>query len=408
MTTHSASLSLLLFIVVASIMSSAQAQDAAQTSAAARSPRATQPDDTLAYVGTYTNERSKGVYLFRLAKDREPAAQHATLEPLGLAAEAANPSFLEIDPKRRVLFAVSEVRDSGGTRGGAVSAYKIGSDGKLTLINQESTRGAGPCHLALDRTGRFVLAANYGGGSVVVIPVADDGTLSAASDFVQHEGRSVNPNRQEGPHAHHVALDPSNRFALVCDLGLDQVLIYRFDANQGKLTPNDPPFARLRPGAGPRHLAFHPDGRFVYVINELDSTITVFESNADHGALAEIETVSTLPPKFDGQNTTAEIAVHPNGQFLYGSNRGHDSIAVFEIDRNTGKLTYVEHQSTGGRTPRHFELTPRGERLIIANQNTDNMLVCQVAPKTGRLKPADALVECPAPVCVKFLEAAAD
>jgi 6-phosphogluconolactonase len=366
--------------------------------------RPIEPADTLVYVGTYTGEKSQGIYVYRFRTQGRAEASGVTLEPLGLAVEVANPSFLELDAKRRLLFAVNEVQDVNGYRGGAVSAFKIEPEGELTLINYQSTKGAGPCHLALDRTGRFVLAANYGGGSVVVVPVGEDGKLGQASDFVQHEGKSVNPDRQEGPHAHHVALDPSNRFALVCDLGLDQVLVYRFDAERGKLAPNDPPHAKLKPGAGPRHLAFHPQGKFVYVINELDSTITAFAFDSERGALSELDTVSTLAPSFEGENTTAEIAVHPSGKFLYGSNRGADNVAIYTIDSDTGKLAYVGEQSTGGQTPRHFELDGQGEHLIMANQSSDTMRVCRVDGDSGRLEPIGGLVECPTPVCGKFFQ----
>ncbi|HEX6961831.1 MAG TPA: lactonase family protein [Lacipirellula sp.] len=387
-------------------MGSFRANAAHENVSRAGSPRQVEPGDRLVFVGTYTDGSSKGIHLFRLVENAD-AKIGVTLEPLGLAAEARNPSFLEIDPKRRLLFAVSEAADANGRPGGAVSSYAIGNDGRLTLINQQSTCGAGPCHLALDKTGRFLLAANYGGGSVVVLPVAEDGRLGEATDFVQHEGSSVNPQRQAGPHAHFVATDPTNRFALVCDLGLDQVLVYRFDSQRGKLTPNDPPAADLKPGAGPRHLAFHPNGKFVYVINELDSTVTVFNFNADDGSLRELHTARTLPSDFTGENTTAEVAVHPSGRFLYGSNRGHDSIAMFAIDEKTGELTSLGAESTQGQTPRHFELDPQGELLIAANQNSDTLLVYRIDQQSGHLHSTGNLVECPTPVCVKFLEPAA-
>jgi 6-phosphogluconolactonase len=266
--------------------------------------------------------------------------------------------------------------------------------------------GSGPCHLVLDNEGRNILVANYGSGSVAVLPVAADGRLSEATDVEQHAGKSVNPRRQEGPHAHCVTLDPAGRRVFVCDLGLDKVMIYRFDSAKGELTPNDPAFAAVGPGAGPRHMAFRPDGRFAYVINELDSTVTALAYDAVSGALSEVQTVPTLPPDFDGENTTAEIAVHPSGKYLYGSNRGHDSVALFEIAEDAGTLTFVETHDTGGRTPRHFELDPAGERLIVAHQATDTLVVCGVDGASGRLKPSGALVEAPTPVCVKFLEPA--
>jgi 6-phosphogluconolactonase len=249
-----------------------------------------------------------------------------------------------------------------------------------------------------------VLVANYGSGSVAVLPIGADGRLGEASDVEQHTGNSVNPRRQEGPHAHCVTFDPAGRFLFVCDLGLDKVMIYRFDAEQGELTPHEPAFASLKPGAGPRHMAFRPDGRFAYVINELDSTITAFAYDVQAGTLTEIQTLSTLPPRFDGSNTTAEIAVHPNGKYVYGSNRGHDSVVLFDIDQHTGMLSYVAAQATGGKTPRHFGIDREGKHLIIANQNTDTLLVCRIDGGNGRLKPAGELVDAPSPVCVVFLE----
>jgi 6-phosphogluconolactonase len=364
------------------------------------------PSETLVYVGTYTNGMSKGVYLYKLKTTDSGDSQDPVLEPLGLAAEVKSPSFLEIDPQRRRLFAVNETSDFGGRPTGAVSAYSLNpTTGKLSLLNQQPSMGAGPCHLVLDRERRHVLVANYGSGSVAVLPIETDGRLGAASDVEQHNGRSVNPQRQESPHAHCVTFDPAGRFLFVCDLGLDKVMIYRYDAERGELTPNEPALATVKPGAGPRHMAFRPDGRFAYVINELDSTITAFAYDAQSGTLRELQTISTLPPDFDGDNTTAEIAVHPNGKFLYGSNRGHNSIALFEIDADRGTLTFVEAQSTGGKTPRHFELDRDGKHLIIANQNTDTLLVCQVDGDNGRLKPSGALVAAPTPVCVRFLHA---
>jgi 6-phosphogluconolactonase len=363
--------------------------------------------DTLVYVGTYTggSSKSQGIYLFKLKTKDLEVSENQTLVPLGLAVEVTSPSFLEIDPERRLLFAVNETSDFGGRPTGAVSAFSIDSaTGKLTRINQRPSMGTGPCHLVLDKQRRHVLVANYGSGSVAVLSVGSDGTLGEATDVEQHSGKSVNPQRQEGPHAHCVTFDPAGRFLFVCDLGLDKIMIYRYDAEQGKLTANEPAFASVKPGAGPRHMAFRPDGRFAYVINELDSTITAFAYDAEAGSLRELQTVSTLPPSFDGSNTTAEIAVHPSGKYVYGSNRGHDSVVLFEIDEDKGTLSYVEAQSTGGKTPRNFELNRQGDHLIIANQNTNTLLVCRVDSSNGRLTHLGPLVDAPTPVCVKFLE----
>jgi 6-phosphogluconolactonase len=306
--------------------------------------------DTLVYVGTYTGPKSKGIDLFWLRTDGNDVSQNITLVPLGLAAETPNPSFLALDAKRRLIFAVNEVSNFGGKPTGAISAFAIDpATGKLKLINQQPSMGGGPCHLTLDQEGKNVLVANYNTGSVAVLPIAADGKLGEATSVIQHSGKSVHPQRQKGPHAHCVTLDPANRFAFVCDLGLDQVLAYRFDAQQGKLTPAEPAFIATKPGAGPRHMAFRPDGKFAYVINELDSTITTYAYDADKGQLKELETVSTLPPYYDGPNSGAEVAVLPSGKFLFVSNRGNETLVLFEIDKEKGTLSYVEEQITGGK-----------------------------------------------------------
>jgi 6-phosphogluconolactonase len=271
-------------------------------------------------------------------------SQNITLVPMGLVAETPNPSFLEIDGKRRLLFAVNEQEQ------GAVSSFAIEpGTGKLKAINQKPSGGSGPCHLMLDQSGKNVLVANYGSGSVSVLPVGADGQLGEAASVVQHSGKSVNPQRQAGPHAHCVTLDAANRFAFVCDLGLDEVMSYRFDADTGKLTPNDPPFAAVKAGAGPRHMAFRPDGKFAYVINELISTVTAFSYDAAAGKLTETQTVSSVPEHYDGPNSGAEIDVHPSGKWVYASNRGMNSVVLFNVDAATGALRFVEEQGTAGR-----------------------------------------------------------
>jgi 6-phosphogluconolactonase len=359
---------------------------------------------TLAYVGTYTGGKSQGIYLFRLEKQNPDDSQNVLLVPLGLAAEIASPAFLEIDAKRRLVFAVNETNEMNGRPTGGVSSFSVDpATGKLNLLNQRSSMGTGPCHLVLDRTGRHVFVANYGSGSVAVLPVASDGRLGEASDVVQHEGKSVNPQRQEGPHAHCVTLDPANRFLFVCDLGLDKVMIYKFDAENGKLTQNEPAFAAVAPGAGPRHMVFRPDGRFAYVVNELNSTITAFSYNADAGALKELQTVSTLPEDYDRPNTCAEIGIHPSGKYVYASNRGHDSVVLLAVDREKGTLSYIAEQSSGGKTPRHFGIHPAGTHLAIANQNSDTLLLCRIDEANGRLKPSGVLAEAPTPSCIQFL-----
>jgi 6-phosphogluconolactonase len=392
--------------VMASVLAaSASARLAAQDTANQRGEDVRPASkETLVYVGTYTGGASKGIYLFRLQTRNLEVSQNSTLVPLGLAAETPSPSFLAIDRSRRLVFAVNEVDELAGTPGGGVSAFSVDDrSGKLTLINQRPSGGAGPCHIVLDRAGRHVLVANYGGGSVAAFPVAENGDLGEATALVQHKGSSVNPQRQEGPHAHCVTLDPAGKFVFVCDLGLDKVMIYQYDDQRGTLEPHDPPFAKLAPGAGPRHMAFRPDGRFAYVINELNSTVTTFSYNADAGVLGEIQSVSTLPASFDGDSTTAEIDVHPSGKFLYGSNRGHDSVVLFTINETNGTLSWVEDQTSGGRTPRHFGIQPSGEHMVIANQATDTLLACRIDAANGRLKSSGVFAEAPTPVCAVFL-----
>ena len=359
-------------------------------------PGAGQAAQYLVYFGTYTGGQSpsKGIYVSRL----DTAA--GTLSDPELAAEITNPSFLALHPNGRFLYAVGE---TGGRDGGTVSAFAIaGPDGRLRLLNQVSSRGRSPCHLAVDKTGKYVLAVNYGSGSAAAFALKEDGSLGDSTAFIQHAGASVHPKRQEGPHAHSVNLSPDNRFAVVADLGLDQVLLYRFDASKGSLAPNDPPYAKVAPGSGPRHFTFHPSGRFAYVINELASTIVAFHWDARRGALAEMQTVSTLPKDFRGENYTAEVVAHPNGRFLYGSNRGHDSIAVFAVDRQ-GKLSLVEHVPTQGQFPRNFALDPSGAFLLVANQRSHNVVMFRVDSRSGRLTPAGRQIQVGAPVCVRFL-----
>jgi 6-phosphogluconolactonase len=352
----------------------------------------------LVYVGTYTEKGSKGIYAYRF----DPATDQLT--SLGLAAESANPSFLAVDPSRRFLYAVNEISQYEGRSSGGVSAFAIApGTGKLTLLNEVPSGGAGPCHLTVDKTGKYVLVANYGGGSLAVFPILKDGRLGEASAFVQHSGSSVNPQRQEGPHAHSVYVSPDNRFAICADLGLDEVLVYRFDAGKGTLAPNNPAFALVSSGAGPRHFAFHPSGKFGYVIDEMQSTVTVFSYDPASGALDVIQTVSTLPQEFKGESTAAEVAVHPSGKFLYGSNRGNDSIALFAINARKGTLTSLGHAPTLGKTPRNFAIDPTGSYLFAANQDSDIVVQFRIDPNTGFLTPIGQVLEVSSPVCVTFV-----
>ena len=357
------------------------------------------PTKVIAYVGTYTGGESKGIYQFELDLKTGKATAPK------LAADVANPSFLAIHPNQKYLYAVGELSDFEGKKGGAVSAFSIDrKSGKLNLLNQESSVGAGPCHLVVDGSGKNVLVANYGGGSVASLPIDAKGRVGEASSFIQHEGSSVNPRRQKGPHAHSINLDKANRFAFAADLGLDKVLIYQFDASNGKLTANDPPSASVSPGAGPRHFAFHPDGKFAYVINEIHLTVTAFEYDNEGAALKTLQTISTLPKGEKGDNfSTAEVQVHPSGRFLYGSNRGHNSIAVFSIDQSTGKLTPVDNEPTQGETPRNFAIDPTGSFLLAENQGSGTIVVFKIDPETGKLSANGTVVEVPSPVCIRMI-----
>jgi 6-phosphogluconolactonase len=355
------------------------------------------PNDLWVFVGTYTGKNSKGIYVSRL--DRSAGA----LGPVTLAAEIASPSFLAIHPNSRFLYAVNEVADFSGKNSGAVTAFSIDrATGKLQMLNQQSSGGAGPCHLVVDKAGKNVLIANYSGGSVAAFPLQADGKLGTASAFIQHTGSSVNPQRQKEPHAHSINLDAANRYAFAADLGLDKILIYDFDPARGTLKPHAPAFAAVKGGAGPRHFAFNPNGRYAYVINEMQMTLTAFDY-AD-GKLTERQTLSTLPAGAgeDPGFSTAEVQVHPTGKFVYGSNRGHDSIVVYEVGAN-GDLKWVENVNTRGKTPRNFGVEPKGEFLIAANQNSNSLAVFRIDARTGKLSPVGEPLPAPSPVCVKFL-----
>ena len=349
------------------------------------------------YFGTYTNQTTKGIYSSTLDIATGKLSQPE------LAAEAKRPSFIAIHPNRQFLYAVSEISDFQGKSVGGVSAFAIdATSGRLKLLNQQSSVGAGPCHLVVDSAGKNVLVANYGGGSVAVLPITADGNLTVASSSIQHHGSSIDKQRQEGPHAHSINLDPANKFAFAADLGLDKVLIYQFEGAKGSLTANDSPTGLLAPGSGPRHLAFHPSGKYVFVNNEMTSTVTSFAYDPVRGSLTEIHTLSTLPQPTPG-NSTAETVVHPSGKFVYVSNRGHDSLAMFQCDPATGRLTAIGHQSTGGKTPRNFNIDPSGRYLLAANQSTNNVVVLRVDASSGKLTPTGDSIEVGSPVCVRFL-----
>ncbi len=351
------------------------------------------------YVGTYTDHGSKGIYAYRF----DSATGASTSQ--GLAAESAQPSFFAIATSGRFLYAVNEISEFNGQPTGAVSAFAIQpKTANLTLLNQVSSRGAGPAHIALDRSGKYALVSNYDAGSVTVFPLLADGSLGEATAFVQHKGSSVNKERQEGPHAHAAVFSPDNRFVIVADLGLDQLLVYSFNAAAGTLA-SDPQIVRAVPGAGPRHLVFDAAGRHLYVVNEMQSTVVTYAYDAANGTLSELQIVSALPKGFARASEAAEIEIHSSGKFLFASNRGDDSIAVFAVNAKDGTLTPLEFVSTGGKTPRNFELDPTGAWLLVANQDSDDIVVFRVDPSTGHLTRSGPELHVPSPVCVRFVPA---
>ena len=365
----------------------------AAVAASAVAAPAAKPGPPTVYVGTYTDGTSRGIY--RLTFD---PATGAMTEPV-LAVETKNPSFLALHPNGRFLYAAGEISSFEGAKTGMVSAFVIDpKTGDLRLLNQQASAGSGPCHLVVDKTGRNLLVANYGGGTVAVLPIQADGRLKPASSVRSHEGTGPNTGRQEKPHAHGIYLDAAERFALSPDLGADRVFLYRFDAAKGTLEPHGA--APLAPGSGPRHLAFHPSGKFLYVINELLSTIAVFSYDAEKGTLATLQTIGTLPAGFSGKSWTAEVAVSPDGRFVYGSNRGDDSLAVFAVDERTGRLKPAGFAPVGGKTPRHFTIDPSGGFILAAHQGSGSIAVLRIDLATGLATLAGPTVKVDKPVCL--------
>lgn len=361
-------------------------------------------DKYVAFVGTYTEgSKSKGIYAFSYD------AANGKIEGLGLAAETTNPSWLAISPDGRFLYAVNEIQNYKGPNSGGVSAFSIDRDknghptGRLTFLNEVRSSGADPCYVTVDKTGKWVLVANYTGGSVAVLPVHQDGSLGEHSDFVQHIGHGTNPQRQEGPHAHSIDLSPDNKFAFVDDLGLDTLVSYKFDVAAGKLTPIETMIKRFPGGAGPRHFALHPSGKFAYVIAEMQSTVTTLDADLQTGTLKPVSSISTVPPDYKGHNDAAEVEVHPSGRFLFASNRGHDSVIVFDIDPANGTLKQHWMIPSSIKTPRAIEIDPTGKTLFVANQDWNNIVVFDIDERTGAPTPANKVLDVASPVCIKFL-----
>jgi len=349
----------------------------------------------LVFVGTYTTKtESKGIYGYEFDGDT------GKLTPRGVAAETRDPSWVAVHPGGKFLYAANEAGKAS-----AVSAFAVDAkSGKLTLLNQIPSLGEDPCYLSFDKAGKYLLVANYSSGTIAVFPILADGRLGEHTALVKDQGATgPNKERQEAPHAHWIETSPDNRFVLVADLGLDEVLVYKFDATSGTLTPNEPAFARLKAGSGPRHAVFYPNGKVVFAVSELSSTATSFAYDVKKGTLKETGTASTLPPGFSGRNDVAETAVHPNGKFLYVSNRGNDSIAILSIDPGNRTLSPAGGIPTGGKEPRHFAIDPSGKYLLAENQFSNNIVVFKIDAATSGLTPTGQVVEVPSPVDLTFL-----
>jgi 6-phosphogluconolactonase len=344
--------------------------------------------ESLVYIGTYTRDGSKGIYVYRFNPSTGKLAQ------AGLAAESPNPSFLHVTPNGRYLYAVGE------NEGGIVRAFAVdGKSGKLALLNEQKSGGNGPCHLAADSSDRVLAVAHYGSGSVAAFPLESDGRIGERSALVQHSGSSANQKRQAGPHAHSVNFSKSGKYVVAADLGLDQFLVYAVD-DKGALTQHS--VAKVTPGSGPRHFSFHPGYKSAYGVNELSNTVTGFSWDESAGKLTEIQTITTLPADFSGTSYCAEILVHPSGKFVYASNRGHDSIAGFSVGSD-GKLTSSGATSTQGKNPRNFRISPSGDWLIAANQDGGNLVVFRIDSTSGKLTPTGEEAKLPFPVCIRFV-----
>ena len=358
------------------------------------------PDAYRVYFGTMAKQAESGIYMALL--DRQTGQLGNPVH----VSRAPGAGFLAIHPDGQHLYSTGANREFDGIPTGVVNSFRITEpEGTLTDINSQPSGGPGACHLSIDPSGKNLLAANYAGGSCAVLPIRGDGALAPASSVRQHSGSSIHPKRQNKAFAHSVNCDPAGQFAIVADLGMDQLMIYRFDAASGTLTPNDPPFTATEPGGGPRHFTFHPSGKFAYANLELGSKVTAFRYDAVRGVLTAIQTLSTLPDTFDGLNSTSEILTSPDGRFLYVANRGHNSLALFSADPDDGRLTLLGHEPTRGETPRNFGIDPSGTWLIAANQKTGNAVVFRINRETGRLEFTGSEISIPSPSCVRFLAA---
>jgi 6-phosphogluconolactonase len=369
-------------------------------------------DRITAYIGTYTRReafvdgKAEGIYVYHL----DPSSGELTYSATVAGAGTVNPSFLTLGPDKRCLYAVNEITGGNAPHGkgphGTVSAFAINPETRrLSYLNEQSTHGLAPCHATIEPEGRYCLVANYETGSVCVLPIERDGRLGEATDTVQFSGSGPNPDRQEGPHAHMVLPSPDHRFILAVDLGTDRLMAFRFDRERGALRPADAPWTQMPPGAGPRHLAFHPHRPLAYVISELQSTVTVFRYVERQGTFEAMQTISSLPDGFTAQNSGAEIKLAPSGRFVYASNRGHDSLAIYAVAPETGRLSLVGHESTRGIGPRDFAIDPTGTLLLVANQDTDTVVTFWINQDTGTLRATGCVAAVPTPVCLQLVSA---
>ncbi|TXK37486.1 lactonase family protein [Pontibacter qinzhouensis] len=353
----------------------------------------------MVYLGTSGADEQENIFMYSL--DTETGA----LAAVGAAKGGAKPTYLAFSEDRKFLYAVNEKGDFGGEKSGAVTAFSVDQQsGQLTMLNQVASKGTGPCHVSVDEKNGMVLVANYGGGNVAALPMQPDGSLAAAAGVGQHKGSGPNKDRQEGPHAHFITPDPANKFAFAVDLGTDQVLGYRYQDK--KLVPNEPAVAyTVKAGSGPRHMAFHPNGRFAFLINELNSTMVALSYNADKGTFSEVQTVATIPADFKENNQCSAVKVSPDGKFLYGANRGHNSIVVYAINQSTGELKQVQHENVGGDWPRDFTIDLTGNILLVANERSNNLVTFKIDKASGKLTPSGHEVQVEAPMCPEVVPA---
>lgn len=353
-------------------------------------------NDIHLFIGTYTNTGSKGIYLYKFNTTSD------SLNFVNATEDVVNPSYLAVASSGNYLYAVNEINDFDTLKSGSVTAFEIDKETKsLSVLNRISSGGAHPCYISIDADSKFILTANYTGGNIASAAINNDGSLGEIIDAAHHSGSSIVSGRQDAPHAHFVTLDPQNKFVYAVDLGIDKVMIYKFE--NGKLIPNEPAFVALSPGAGPRHMVFHPTNNYAYVITELNNKIYAFKCDRLSGSLTEIKNYSTLPLDFDGVSYCADIHIHPNGKYLYGSNRGHNSIVIFSIEQDSGQLTLIGHESTRGDWPRNFTIDPSGKFLLVANQKSNNITVFRINQSSGELEFTGITETVPVPVCLKFL-----